>query len=234
LPGSDTILFNQIEKFLKGKPVRLAVQIFFSTGGDSFFSSNYLPLAESDSFSIVYDPKASAIVFQETVIPDIEYFREKILLLRRLAVRNILLFDQDSRRTHQEYCGCVISDHINLSGRNPLIGENDECVGTRFPDMSAAYNSEITEMILRCAKKVDIRLEKGVLLASRDSEDFTELERRAVDLGPVSVVSEKIAYGTIAAVHAGLQVGAVVFYGTAAGTTALGLLPACISTVAAI
>ena len=48
----------------------------------------------------------------------------------------------------------IITDHINLSGNNPLIGPNDNRIGTRFPDMSAAYTKEYIELARKCANKL--------------------------------------------------------------------------------
>lgn len=38
----------------------------------------------------------------------------------------------------------VITDHINATGDNPLIGSNDDKVGPRFPDMTFAYSEKLT------------------------------------------------------------------------------------------
>ena len=52
----------------------------------------------------------------------------------------------------------IITDHINLSGNNPLIGPNDNRIGTRFPDMSAAYTKEYIELARKCANKLNIKV----------------------------------------------------------------------------
>ncbi len=58
----------------------------------------------------------------------------------------------------------VINDHINLTGTNPLIGENLEEFGPRFPDMSDAYTKAYREVAHRVAEKQGIKLKDGVYL----------------------------------------------------------------------
>ena len=59
----------------------------------------------------------------------------------------------------------VIDDHINLMGDNPLIGINDDRLGTRFPDMSAPYDFNLGELALSIARLNDFRCHRGVLAA---------------------------------------------------------------------
>lgn len=56
----------------------------------------------------------------------------------------------------------IIKDHINLSGNNPLIGKNLDTFGTRFPDMTNAYNSKYINKIKDLAKSLNIELQEGV------------------------------------------------------------------------
>jgi purine-nucleoside phosphorylase len=59
----------------------------------------------------------------------------------------------------------VITDHINLLP-NPLIGQNDERIGARFPDMSVAYDRNLVNKALLIAEKNNIRIHKGVYLST--------------------------------------------------------------------
>lgn len=59
----------------------------------------------------------------------------------------------------------LITDHINLMGTNPLIGENDESLGTRFPDMSEIYKKELIKIAENCAEELGIKVQKGVYAA---------------------------------------------------------------------
>lgn len=56
----------------------------------------------------------------------------------------------------------IITDHINLIGNNPLIGENYDELGPRFPDMSEAYNRKFIELAYKCAEQLNIEVKKGV------------------------------------------------------------------------
>lgn len=56
----------------------------------------------------------------------------------------------------------LITDYINLLGRNPLIGPNDERFGPRFPDMSEAYSRALLERADAAAKKLGIDVKHGV------------------------------------------------------------------------
>ena len=59
----------------------------------------------------------------------------------------------------------VITDHINLLP-NPLIGPNDNRIGARFPDMGEAYDKHLINKALLIAKDNNIRVHKGVYLAT--------------------------------------------------------------------
>ncbi|MGM9967390.1 MULTISPECIES: purine-nucleoside phosphorylase [unclassified Rummeliibacillus] len=56
----------------------------------------------------------------------------------------------------------LITDHINLVGANPLIGPNNDELGTRFPDLSQVYNQDLRNLALDVAKKQNITLQQGV------------------------------------------------------------------------
>lgn len=103
----------------------------------------------------------------------------------------------------------LITDHINLTGRNPLIGRNDERFGPRFPDMSYAYDKMICEAFRNAASQAAIRLREGVYLAVTGPNYETPAEVKAfrtlgADAAGMSTVPE-----VIAAVHSGLRVGGI-------------------------
>ena len=50
----------------------------------------------------------------------------------------------------------IISDHINFASLNPLRGANDDRLGTRFPDMSAAYDGELTALAASVAAECGV------------------------------------------------------------------------------
>lgn len=56
----------------------------------------------------------------------------------------------------------ILNDHINLFPSNPLIGANISELGTRFPDMSEAYNRNLIVLAHKIAKENNIKLQEGV------------------------------------------------------------------------
>ena len=59
----------------------------------------------------------------------------------------------------------VITDHINLLP-NPLLGQNDDRIGARFPDMGEAYDKNLVEKAIGIAHRNNIRIHKGIYLAT--------------------------------------------------------------------
>jgi purine-nucleoside phosphorylase len=58
----------------------------------------------------------------------------------------------------------IIADHINLMGDNPLIGPNDDSIGTRFPDMSEPYTRTLADLAEAVAIGMKIKIHKGVFV----------------------------------------------------------------------
>lgn len=59
----------------------------------------------------------------------------------------------------------IISDHLNLSGMHPLLGPNEEALGTRFPDMTNAYDPLLREQLREVSKAEGLPLREGVYAA---------------------------------------------------------------------
>ena len=60
----------------------------------------------------------------------------------------------------------AIEDHINFMGCNPLTGENIAELGTRFPDMTTAYDSDLRNQALATGEKLGLDVAKGIYLAT--------------------------------------------------------------------
>ena len=73
----------------------------------------------------------------------------------------------------------AITDHINMTGQNPLIGENLDDFGPRFPDMSKAYTPEYRETAHQVADKLGIKLDDGVYIGVTGPTYETPAEIRA-------------------------------------------------------
>jgi purine-nucleoside phosphorylase len=59
----------------------------------------------------------------------------------------------------------LIKDHINMIGDNPLIGENIDEWGPRFPDMSDAYPLDLRKMVLDTAREIGEPLYEGIYVS---------------------------------------------------------------------
>lgn len=103
----------------------------------------------------------------------------------------------------------VIDDHINLMGVNPLIGPNIDELGPRFPDMSAPYNKELTELALDIARKEGFRCHKGVYAAVTGPCYETRAEYRYIRIIGADAVGMSTVPEVIVAHHMGLPCFAI-------------------------
>jgi purine-nucleoside phosphorylase len=100
----------------------------------------------------------------------------------------------------------LIADHINLTGRNPLIGPNEPALGVRFPDMTEAYDPALREAARRAAAQVGIELAEGVYLALLGPSYETPAEIRMARTLGADAVGMSTVMEVIAAHHAGMRV----------------------------
>lgn len=100
----------------------------------------------------------------------------------------------------------VIADHINHTGRNPLLGENIEQFGPRFPDMSQTYDRQFRQIALDTGAELGLRLEQGVYLGVCGPSLETPAETRAFRSWGADAVGMSTVLEVIAARHMGLNV----------------------------
>ena len=100
----------------------------------------------------------------------------------------------------------LITDHINLTGTNPLIGPNEDSWGVRFPDMSRAYNQELMATAESIAKTAGARLQKGIYAGLAGPSLETPAEVKFLQTIGADAVGFSTVQEVIAAVHGSMRV----------------------------
>lgn len=100
----------------------------------------------------------------------------------------------------------LLTDYLNMLGTNPLIGENDERFGVRFPDMSEPYAHALIEKAERAAAKLGISYRKGVYAIFPGPCYETAAEIRAYARLGADAIGMSTVPETIAANYLGMQV----------------------------
>jgi purine-nucleoside phosphorylase len=133
---------------------------------------------------------------------------EPALLLGRLGAEILLLTNASGGVNPAFAAGTlmVISDHINLTGRNPLLGPNDDSLGPRFPDMSEVWDRELCQRLHAAARAEDVHLRDGVYLGLTGPTYETPAEVRMIRALGADAVGMSTVMEAIAASWAGLRV----------------------------
>lgn len=99
----------------------------------------------------------------------------------------------------------MVTDHINLTGRNPLIGPNLDEFGPRFPDMSRVYDRDLASIAREEAIKSGLLLREGVYVGILGPSLETPAETRFLRMIGADAVGMSTVHEVIAAVHCGLK-----------------------------
>jgi purine-nucleoside phosphorylase len=100
----------------------------------------------------------------------------------------------------------LISDHINLTGRNPLVGPADPRLGVRFPDMSEAYDPALRDLARQAAASLGLTLAEGVYMGLLGPNYETPAEIRMIRTLGADAVGMSTVLEVIAAHHMGMRV----------------------------
>ena len=103
----------------------------------------------------------------------------------------------------------LVTDHLNLTGDNSLIGPNDDRLGPRFPDMSAAYSSRLIRLARTSGIAERIPLHDGVYAAVIDPGSMSGTDRKRLGTLGADAVGAGVVHEVTAAVHMGREVLAI-------------------------
>ena len=131
-----------------------------------------------------------------------------IRVMKLLGVKTLIITNCSGQAKKSIEAGdlVVIKNHINLTGENPLRGENLSEFGERFPDLAYPYDKNLREDIKKIAKNLNINLKEGVyaMFPGPSYETATET-LMAASLG-ADIVGMSTVPEVIVANHCGIKV----------------------------
>ncbi|MGW8440002.1 purine-nucleoside phosphorylase [Paenibacillus sp. S33] len=131
-----------------------------------------------------------------------------VRLMKALGVENLLITNACGAVNEDFKPGelMLITDHLNLVGTNPLIGPNNNELGTRFPDLSQVYNAELRQIATEVAKAQNTTLREGVYSWWSGPAYETPAEIRMIRTLGADAVGMSTVPEAIVAVHANMKV----------------------------
>ena len=97
----------------------------------------------------------------------------------------------------------LIQDHINLTGKNPLLGPEEPDWGLRFPDMTQVYDKKLSQLAQASAEATGVTLRQGIYAGLLGPSLETPSETRHLKL----IGSDAVGFSTIMEAIAGVQAG---------------------------
>jgi purine-nucleoside phosphorylase len=133
---------------------------------------------------------------------------EPVLLMGRLGARQVLITNAAGGVNVDYPAGTLmlISDHLNLTGRSPLSGPNDDAIGPRFPDLVDAYSPRLRTLMRSAAADEGIHVEEGVYAGLIGPTYETPAEVRMLRALGADAVGMSTVLEAIVARWAGLEV----------------------------
>jgi purine-nucleoside phosphorylase len=129
-------------------------------------------------------------------------------VLGRLGITTLVITNAAGgiRRDLKQGQLVLLSDHINLTGCNPLAGPNDERLGPRFFDMTDPYAKRLRLSAHAAARRLGIPLPEGVYLGVSGPSFETPAEIRAFRSWGADLVGMSTVHEVIVARHMGIEV----------------------------
>jgi len=133
---------------------------------------------------------------------------EPVLLMGRLGAEVIVLTNAAGGVNEAYGAGTlmVIADHLNLTGRMPLMGPNDDSLGPRFPDLTETWSRRLRGALHRAAAEERMGMEEGVYAGLTGPTYETPAEVRMLRALGADAVGMSTVLEAIAARWAGLEV----------------------------
>src|SRR5580698_10128572 len=189
LSEAARVPYSQIPSFPRSTAIGHAGQMVIGKAGD-------VPVAAMQGRVHLYEGYSA----EQVAFP--------VRVLGRMGIRALIITNAAGgiNTKYKEGALVVISDHINLQGQNPLVGENDEHFGPRFPDMTQAYWKPYREMALLAAQKLGQTVHEGVYAGLLGPSYETPAEIRYLRAVGADLVGMSTIAEVIAARHMGIKV----------------------------